>query len=127
LRARAGKPPAPEFAILTGSGSIDPAHPVLGSRSVVLTSSVGSERLDGRLPPGTSLVELGEDLVIDGKLVVDALLDRGHRLILSEAGPHAFGDRKSTRLNSSHEWISYAVFCLKKKNTDITQMYISIA
>src|SRR5207247_10067794 len=26
----------------------------------------------------------------------------------------AEGDRKSTRLNSSHEWISYAVFCLKK-------------
>src|SRR5207247_9701593 len=24
-------------------------------------------------------------------------------------------DRKSTRLNSSHEWISYAVFCFKKK------------
>src|SRR2546422_3889535 len=32
-------------------------------------------------------------------------------------------DRKSTRLNSSHGYISYAVFCLKKKkqnNTDIT-------
>src|SRR5687768_18057076 len=31
---------------------------------------------------------------------------------------HAFGaalDRKSTRLNSSHGYISYAVFCLKKK------------
>src|SRR5438034_8846974 len=27
------------------------------------------------------------------------------------------GDRKSTRLNSSHTVISYAVFCLKKKNT----------
>src|SRR6266542_3999088 len=26
-------------------------------------------------------------------------------------------DRKSTRLNSSHEWISYAVFCLKKNST----------
>src|SRR5437762_12399621 len=26
------------------------------------------------------------------------------------------GDRKSTRLNSSHRCISYAVFCLKKKN-----------
>src|SRR2546421_9704315 len=26
-----------------------------------------------------------------------------------------FGDRKSTRLNSSHDQISYAVFCLKKK------------
>src|SRR4051812_49917766 len=30
--------------------------------------------------------------------------------------PFAAGDRKSTRLNSSHMSISYAVFCLKKKN-----------
>src|SRR2546430_5635618 len=29
-------------------------------------------------------------------------------------------DRKSTRLNSSHSQISYAVFCLKKKNKHIT-------
>src|SRR2546430_13692899 len=29
------------------------------------------------------------------------------------------GDRKSTRLNSSHSQISYAVFCLKKKNTAV--------
>src|SRR5258708_16220722 len=28
---------------------------------------------------------------------------------------HHIGDRKSTRLNSSHQIISYAVFCLKKK------------
>src|SRR5476649_2788478 len=28
-------------------------------------------------------------------------------------------DRKSTRLNSSHTVISYAVFCLKKKNVDL--------
>src|SRR5438876_8734959 len=41
------------------------------------------------------------------------------------------GDRKSTRLNSSHPSISYAVFCLKKKkkntyNTNInTTMYIT--
>src|SRR5438105_12311550 len=34
------------------------------------------------------------------------------------------GDRKSTRLNSSHEWISYAVFCLKKKKTNITREQI---
>src|SRR3712207_8720253 len=31
--------------------------------------------------------------------------------------PAADGDRKSTRLNSSHANISYAVFCLKKKKT----------
>src|SRR5262245_9136066 len=32
---------------------------------------------------------------------------------------HTLGDRKSTRLNSSHLGISYAVFCLKKKNKNI--------
>ena len=31
---------------------------------------------------------------------------------------HALTDRKSTRLNSSHGYISYAVFCLKKKTND---------
>src|SRR5437764_11607736 len=32
-------------------------------------------------------------------------------------------DRKSTRLNSSHRCISYAVFCLKKKNTANTERH----
>src|SRR5207302_8444630 len=49
--------------------------------------------------------------------------DRGHHIGLEEIGRHAGtiadivgnGDRKSTRLNSSHVKISYAVFCLKKK------------
>src|SRR2546430_9542163 len=38
-------------------------------------------------------------------------------------GPR-IGDRKSTRLNSSHSQISYAVFCLKKKKT-INQMSLA--
>src|SRR5687768_18309452 len=32
-------------------------------------------------------------------------------------------DRKSTRLNSSHGYISYAVFCLKKKNINIKLIF----
>src|SRR5256886_12909200 len=35
-------------------------------------------------------------------------------------------DRKSTRLNSSHSQISYAVFCLEKKNKNIPLMEIAI-
>src|SRR5256885_8110033 len=35
------------------------------------------------------------------------------------AGPDPRGDRKSTRLNSSHLVISYAVFCLKKKQKKV--------
>src|SRR5437763_14966909 len=34
-------------------------------------------------------------------------------------GHHALRDRKSTRLNSSHRCISYAVFCLKKKKKSL--------
>src|SRR5205809_4504926 len=33
----------------------------------------------------------------------------------------SYGDRKSTRLNSSHGYISYAVFCLKKKTVALPQ------
>src|SRR5687768_17679098 len=40
----------------------------------------------------------------------------------AEPYPKKPGDRKSTRLNSSHGYISYAVFCLKKKNSyDVEQ------
>src|SRR2546429_2651864 len=35
-------------------------------------------------------------------------------------------DRKSTRLNSSHGYISYAVFCLKKKKTHIVHHLASL-
>src|SRR2546428_2791557 len=37
----------------------------------------------------------------------------------------SFQDRKSTRLNSSHDQISYAVFCLKKKNNRFTYRFIA--
>src|SRR5205085_10010623 len=40
------------------------------------------------------------------------VFDADHRPLLDESRPQ---DRKSTRLNSSHSQISYAVFCLKKK------------
>src|SRR5258708_4026914 len=78
--------------------------------------------------------------------LVRALLDRfpSHRLVVStttvtgqRGRRHAFGqeaaaafyfpidwaDRKSTRLNSSHQIISYAVFCLKKKSK-VTSRFI---
>src|SRR5690348_18112076 len=41
-----------------------------------------------------------------------------HAAPIAAFGPFGRQDRKSTRLNSSHPSISYAVFCLKKKNTN---------
>src|SRR5260221_5569222 len=43
--------------------------------------------------------------------------DGGHRIQPRHETRGPTGDRKSTRLNSSHTVISYAVFCLKKKKT----------
>src|SRR5207248_3433383 len=42
-------------------------------------------------------------------------------------GSDARGDRKSTRLNSSHRTISYAVFCLKKKKTRFDPAFDTIS
>src|SRR3712207_6932760 len=51
--------------------------------------------------------------------ITDEGLDKG--VLPAPTGSHRdffrLGDRKSTRLNSSHANISYAVFCLKKKKT----------
>src|SRR5258708_25977869 len=46
-------------------------------------------------------------------LVAEALGLKYHQVVCIVK---RMGDRKSTRLNSSHQIISYAVFCLKKKN-----------
>src|SRR3712207_8874408 len=50
-----------------------------------------------------------------GELAIKALVICTALFGASAAAAHE-GDRKSTRLNSSHANISYAVFCLKKKN-----------
>src|SRR5690554_7603838 len=69
----------------------------------------------------TPLAELSADLVDWGTLDLPAALDQlialAPNLPVTLVG-HSAGaqDRKSTRLNSSHVRISYAVFCLKKKN-----------
>src|SRR2546430_7211600 len=49
-------------------------------------------------------------------------LQSGNSQFLREQPSENWTDRKSTRLNSSHSQISYAVFCLKKKSTVSTRL-----
>src|SRR3989442_9945943 len=49
------------------------------------------------------------------RLPVPSVEAANHRNFTRVGRPHGERDRKSTRLNSSHVRISYAVFCLKKK------------
>src|SRR5437764_6117367 len=97
--------------------------------------------MSSTLFPYTTLFRSVLDRLVEVQLVEqvsregDRCLDRSHRAVggmvdpaqvLRQPGPDGAGrrevgvgrgdrDRKSTRLNSSHRCISYAVFCLKKK------------
>src|SRR2546426_6003902 len=51
--------------------------------------------------------------------VIPESVPAGSFTVLKLRGRNLVGDRKSTRLNSSHLVISYAVFCLKKKKKPI--------
>src|SRR2546427_2894126 len=68
------------------------------------------------------------DLRRSGELL--ALVTTPRRLTDDRPDQRAFqaatpADRKSTRLNSSHSQISYAVFCLKKKKKKTTTQYLA--
>src|SRR3712207_8387795 len=62
------------------------------------------------------------DLILADEPTGNLDIDTGNRVLTllleltRDAGKTMIIDRKSTRLNSSHANISYAVFCLKKKN-----------
>src|SRR3712207_8550588 len=56
---------------------------------------------------------------VEGLLPALELVEGGHELAHGAVGRRNDGDRKSTRLNSSHANISYAVFCLKKKQNHL--------
>src|SRR2546422_1716194 len=75
---------------------------------------------DGRLPSHESIPPLtGQECFDTLDADAEASQDQtGH-------SPHGQTDRKSTRLNSSHGYISYAVFCLKKKKTNKSYSHIN--
>src|SRR2546430_9613743 len=76
-----------------------------------------------RRPPRSTLFpyttlfrsQLQSNLQIDGVVALE-------RRTFQEAAIGVDRDRKSTRLNSSHSQISYAVFCLKKKNKHMARL-----
>src|SRR5256885_4397992 len=66
--------------------------------------------------PYTTLFRSGHAQAVDVRPVIDQTV-AGQRLFRG----HVAQDRKSTRLNSSHLVISYAVFCLKKKKKELNK------
>src|SRR5258708_21024320 len=89
-------------------------------------------RLDPRAPSATlvlrrerwskvkGLERLTTAEIPEGEFSIRYLPLAEARKLAARFAPGSVLDRKSTRLNSSHQIISYAVFCLKKKNTRST-------
>src|SRR5256885_12702163 len=95
-----------------------PPRSTLFPYTTLFRSGISARSICGRYGKFASRVR--GSVVVEGKLpsVADTKAVLSKEVIgLRCIERNAAGDRKSTRLNSSHLVISYAVFCLKKKNT----------
>src|SRR3989449_3211997 len=97
-----GRNSSPKYRLAqVEQGPLTAAVSATGNLNAVITVQVGSQ-VSGQI----------KELLVDFNSVVK----KGQ--IIARIDPQIFEaqvDRKSTRLNSSHGYISYAVFCLKKK------------
>jgi riboflavin biosynthesis pyrimidine reductase len=89
LRRALGRTGPSELAVVTRSGRLDPGYPALQAGALVFTTDGGADRLEGELPPASTLIALGDR--VDPAAVAEILKARGHRLILSEGGPTFLG------------------------------------
>src|SRR5437773_8162247 len=98
-----------------------PPSPTLFPYTTLFRSLLGASQLAAQSAAKvSSSPDLPRPPYLDPSLPVDQRVDDlVSRMTLDEK------DRKSTRLNSSHITISYAVFCLKKKkNIQFAKMYV---
>src|SRR5690606_14890591 len=100
--------PATEAALATIGDAREAIANILAGRDrrlVVVVGPCSVHDPDAAREYGARLVALARELASDLFIVMRTYFEK----------PRTVTDRKSTRLNSSHVKISYAVFCLKKK------------
>src|SRR2546427_2001104 len=90
---------------------------------VIAHTSSGAEELAKRVPKARLVSAFG---TVPSEVLFDVFERRRNAtkpslVYCGDESKSKKTDRKSTRLNSSHSQISYAVFCLKKKNNQQTQ------
>src|SRR2546430_3103184 len=97
-------------------------RPWLAVSALAIAAAFATRLKPGLLPDGSTLLPSGWRIRPAGRQVTVgtlplglATLSDGSVLVTNNGYAENGLDRKSTRLNSSHSQISYAVFCLKKK------------
>jgi riboflavin biosynthesis pyrimidine reductase len=98
LRARRGRPEQPLVVVVTTGASLDPAHPVLESGALVLTTEGAASRLRASVPGASEVVAVNGGDTVDLARAIDLLRDRGCPVVLTEAGPSMFGSLVASQL-----------------------------
>src|SRR5437588_3793483 len=90
--------------------------------NVPSTTEIYTLSLHDALPISHVLAEAVQALWPGTQVTIGPVIENGFYYDFFRNQPFSPEDRKSTRLNSSHTVISYAVFCLKKKKQNTTHM-----
>jgi riboflavin biosynthesis pyrimidine reductase len=98
LRTRRGRPEQPLLTIVSAGGSLDPAHSVLESGALVLTTEGAAPRLRTSLPGASEVVAVNDGDSVDLAAAIDILRARGCSIVLTEAGPSMFGSLVASSL-----------------------------
>lgn len=98
LRRTLQRAPEPRLVIVTAHGDLDPSDRALQAGALVLTTAASMQRLRKSLPESTEVRAISKDDRIHVNAMVDALKADGHRTILTEGGPHLFGQMVASHL-----------------------------
>jgi riboflavin biosynthesis pyrimidine reductase len=98
LRDGRGRSEQPLVVVVTTGASLDPAHPVLESGALLLTTGVAASDLRTSVPGATEVVAVNDGETVDLARALALLRDRGCSVILTEAGPSMFGSLVASRL-----------------------------
>src|SRR5258705_9885561 len=110
------------FQIVQGTSEIIIAYPFASASRILHMTDVGESPADAWMGWSRAKWE-GDTLVVNvTNQIEDTWFDRAGNFHSEQL--NVVEDRKSTRLNSSHLGISYAVFCLKKKKRDMNKEFM---
>jgi riboflavin biosynthesis pyrimidine reductase len=91
LRRNLGRAADPQLAVVTLSGDVPAGHPALRAGALILTTTTGALRLQGRLPAACTVVDLGDRTTLRSGELLAALRTVGGATVLTEGGPRLLG------------------------------------